>query len=145
MRQGAYPEYAGEEGRGMLTFAAVLLGVVGFFNLLDGIAAISHFFVNNARYVIGDLRAWGWLVTMLGALQLIAALGVAARNQAARWFAIAVVSLNAVAQMFFIPGYPFWSILIISIDVVALYALAVYGGKPRMRARPDGSGDPARW
>jgi hypothetical protein len=68
------------EGRGysLVIFGAVLLAVIGFFNLLDGIAAIasSHIFVGNASYVIGDLRAWGWVMTIFGAVQLVAAGGV---------------------------------------------------------------------
>ncbi len=52
-----------------------------------------------------------------------------AGNQLARWFAVAVVGLNAIGQMFFIPAYPFWSLLIIAVDVVGLYALCAYGGR----------------
>lgn len=128
------PETTGrtdDDGRGLLMFAAVLLGVLGFFNLLDGIAAInrSHVFVNDALYVVGDLRAWGWVMTILGGLMLLAAFGVAARNQAARWFGVLVVSLNLIGQMFFITAYPVWSITIIAVDVVALCALCAFGGK----------------
>ena len=67
-------EYEKGRGRSMLIFASVLLGVLGLFNLLDGIAAIaqSSFFVANTRYVIGDLRAWGVAVTILGGLQVLA-------------------------------------------------------------------------
>ena len=50
-----------------------------------------------------------------------------AGNQLARWFGVAVVGLNAIDQMFFIPAYPFWSLTIIAVDVVALYGLCVYG------------------
>jgi hypothetical protein len=59
---------------------------VGFFNLIDGIAAIanSHVFIANAHYVVGDLRAWGWVVLILGVLQLIAAIAILAGSQAAR-------------------------------------------------------------
>ena len=119
------------EGYGLIIFACVLLAVIGFFNLIDGIAAIgdSHFFVANAHYVIGDLRAWGWTALILGALQLVAAAGVLAGNQFARWFAVAVVGLNAIAQLMFIPSYPFWSLTIIALDVVALWGLCVYGGR----------------
>ena len=120
-----------DDGRGLLMFAAVLLGVLGFFNLLDGLAAInrSHVFVNNALYVVGDLRAWGWTMTILGGLMLLTAFGVAARNQIARWFGVLIVSLNLIAQMFFIAAYPVWSITIIAVDVVALCALCAFGGK----------------
>ena len=71
----------------MIVFAVVLLLTVGFFNVIDGIAAIanSHVFIANAHYVIGDLRAWGWVALILGALQVLAALGILAGNQAARW------------------------------------------------------------
>ena len=53
-------------------------------------------------------------MTIFGAVQLLAAAGVWAGNQLARWFAVAVVGLNAIAQMFFIPAYPFWSLMIIA-------------------------------
>jgi hypothetical protein len=75
------------EGRSLIFFASVLLMVVGFFYLIDGIAAIadSHFFIVNAHYVIGDLRTWGWTVLILGALQIAVAFGVLAGNQVACW------------------------------------------------------------
>ena len=120
----------------MIVFAAVLLAVAGFFNLLDGIAAIadSHIFIGNAHYVVGDLRARGWVATNFGALQVIAALGVLAGSQMARWFAVAVVGLNALGQMFFIPAYPFWSLVIIAVDVVALWGLCAYGSRENLAA-----------
>ncbi len=124
-------DYGKGRGGGLLIFASVLLGVVGLFNLLDGIAAIaqSSFFVANTRYVIGDLRAWGIAMTVLGGLQVLAAFGVMAGNQLARWFGVAILGINAVAQMFFIPSYPFWSLMIIAVDVVGLYALCAFGGR----------------
>lgn len=124
-------EYGGGSGSGLLVYASVLLGVLGLFNLLDGIAAVakSSVFVVGARYVVGDLRAWGIAVLIIGGLQLLAAGGVMARNQLARWFGVAVLGINAIVQMFFIPSYPFWSLMIIAVDVVGLYALCAFGGK----------------
>ena len=120
----------------MIVFAVALLVTVGIFNLIDGIAAIarSHIFIANAHYVIGDLRAWGWVALILGVLQILAAIGILAGNQAARWFAVAVVGLNAIAQMFFIPAYPFWSLMIIAVDVVALWGLCAYGSRENLTA-----------
>ena len=66
-----------------------------------------HIFIANAHYVIGDLRAWGWVALIIGVLQLAAAAGVLAGNQIARWFGVAILGLNAIAQMFFIPAYPY--------------------------------------
>ena len=57
-----------------------------------------------------------------------------AGNQLARWFAVAVLGLNAIDQMFFIPAYPFWSLVIIAVDVVALYGLCAYGSRANLAA-----------
>jgi hypothetical protein len=133
VRPGPATPVAYDEGghSGLMIYAAVLVGILGFWNLLDGIAAVarSSVFIGNARYVVGDLRAWGWVVLILGTLQLVAALGVMARNQLARWFGVAILALNLLAQIAFIPSYPFWSLLIIALDVVGLWALCAYGGK----------------
>jgi hypothetical protein len=122
------------EGYGMVVFAAVLLGMLGIFNIIDGIAAIarSHIFIANAHYVIGDLRAWGWVALILGVAQALASIGVLAGNQVARWFGVAVIGLNLINQMFFLPGYPFWSLMIIAVDVVALWGLCVYGSRDNL-------------
>ena len=124
------------EGHGLIVFASVLLVILGCFNLIYGIAAIahSHVFTANAHYVFGNLRAWGWITLIIGALQLLAAAGVVAGNQLARWFAVAVLGLNAIDQMFFIPAYPFWSLVIIAVDVVALYGLCAYGSREDITA-----------
>ena len=55
-------------------------------------------------------------------------------NQAARWAGIVLVGLNAINQMFFIPAYPFWSLMIIAFDIVALYGLCAYGSKDNVEA-----------
>jgi len=119
------------EGYGTIIFAAVLLLVLGFFNLIDGIVAItkSHFFVAGAHYVVGDVRSWGWTVLIIGVLQLLVAAGVVTGNQVARWTAVVLIGLNAIAQMMFLPSYPLWSLLIIALDVIALWGLCVYGGR----------------
>jgi hypothetical protein len=123
-------------GYGLVLFASVLLVIAGCFNLIYGIAAIanSHVFTANAHYVFGNLRAWGWITLIIAALQLLAAAGVLAGNQWARWFGVAVLGLSAIDQMFFIPAYPFWSLMIIAVDVVALYGLCAYGSRANLQA-----------
>ena len=133
---GAAGRHADGQGYGMVVFASILLFVIGFFNMLYGIAAIanSHVFVANAHYVIGDLRAWGWITLIIAVLQLVAAGGVLVGNQLARWFAVAVVGINAIDMMFFLPAYPFWALVIIAVDVVALYGLCAYGSRENVEA-----------
>jgi hypothetical protein len=120
-----------DRGIGLVFFAGIMLLVVGFFNLIDGIAAIanSHLFIANATYVLGDLKTWGWVALILGIIQILAGGGVMVGNQAARWVGAGAIGLNTIAQLFFIPAYPFWSLLIIAIDVVALYGLCAYGSR----------------
>ncbi|MFF7456957.1 hypothetical protein [Kitasatospora sp. NPDC008115] len=134
-------------GSGLLTFAGVLLVLVGALNALDGISAIagSHVFIGDAHFVFGDLLAWGWVMLALAVAQLGAAYGVLAlRTQWARWAGVVVLVLNAFAQMSFVPSYPVWSLTIIAIDVVAIYALTAYAtpGRwaPARSEQPPGPG-----
>ena len=133
---GEARSYERGHGYGLVLFASILLLVIGCFNLIYGIAAIanSHVFVAHAQYVFGSLRTWGWITLIFGILQLLAAAGILAGSQVARWFAVAVIALNAIDQMFFIPAYPFWSILIIAMDVIALYGLCAYGSRANLEA-----------
>jgi hypothetical protein len=110
--------------------------VVGFFNMIYGIAAIanSHVFVANAHYVFANQRTWGWITLIISVLQLLAAAGILAGNQLARWFAVAVLALNAIDMMFFLPAYPFWALTVIAMDVVALYGLCAYGSRASLAA-----------
>ena len=111
--------------------------MVGCFNLIDGIAAIanSHVYIANAHYVFGSLRTWGWITLIIGVVQLLAAAGVVTGNQLARWFAVAVLGLSAIDQMFFMPGYPFWSLTIIAAGIVAIWGLCAYGSRENLRSR----------
>ena len=133
---GAGGRHAVGQGFGMVVFASVLMFIIGFFNMLFGISAIanSHVFVANAHYVVGDLRAWGWATLIIAVLQLIAAGGVLMGNQLARWFAVAVIGISAIEMMFFLPAYPFWALVIIAADVVALWGLCVYGSRENLDA-----------
>ena len=134
--RGAGGQSAEGRGYGLVLFASILLAVIGCFNLIYGIAAIanSHVFTANAHYVFANLRTWGWITLIIAVLLLFAAAGVMAGNQLARWFAVAVLGLNAIDQMFFIPAYPFWSLIIIAMDVVALWGLCAYGSRENLAA-----------
>ena len=123
---------AERRGYGLVVFAAILLAVIGCFNLIYGIAAIanSHVFVANAHYVFGNLRAWGWITLIIGVVQLLAAAGVFTGNQLARWLGVAVLGLNAIDQMFFLPALP---VLVADHHRhgrgVALWGLCAYGSR----------------
>jgi hypothetical protein len=134
--RGTGGRHAEGRGYGLVLFASILLVVVGCFNLIYGIAAIanSHVFTANAHYVFASLRTWGWITLIIAVLQLLAAAGILAGNQAARWFAVAVLALNAIDMMLFLPAYPFWALTIIAMDVVALYGLCAYASRQNLEA-----------
>jgi hypothetical protein len=87
------------------------------------------FSVADARDILGDLNTWGWVMLGLGVLQVLVAWAVFAGNQAARWAGGVIASLNAIAQLAFIPAYPFWSLSVLAINVLVIYGLAAYGGR----------------
>jgi len=118
-------------GGGWITFAALMLGLAGTFNVIDGIVALSKssVFTTNATYVFSNLHTWGWIVLILGVLQLAAAFSLWGGSELARWFGIIAASLNAIGQLLFIPAVPFWSLAMFSIDVLIIYGLVAYAGK----------------
>jgi hypothetical protein len=123
--------YDDQRGYGWMVYAGVLLLVLGTLNFIEGVAAIdhAHFFVGNAHYIAGDLNTWGWVVMWIGVVQWIVGVGVFVKNQFARWSGVVVLSFNAIAQLVMIPAYPFWSLCILALDVVAIYGLITYGSR----------------
>jgi hypothetical protein len=119
-----------EKGLGMLLFAATMLGIAGIMAVIQGIAAIanSKVYVADTHFVFSNLRTWGWIVLIVGVLLLIAAAGVMNGSGFSRWFGIFAASLSALGQFGAMQAYPFWSLLMFSLAVMVIYALAVYGG-----------------
>jgi len=118
-------------GDGWLMFASLLLGLAGIWNILDGILALdnSKVFGPNTTYVFSDLRTWGWIILALGCIQIAASLTILSGSEWGRWFGIAVAGVNSIGQLAFIPVYPFWAITMFTVDLLIIYALAVYGGR----------------
>jgi hypothetical protein len=121
-----------------------MMMLVAMFNFIDGIVAIvnpKYFYfyyttsgnetVTTHHLVFGSLNSWGWAVMILGIIQLFAALAIFAHYTWGAVVGIIVVSCNAIAQLLWIGVYPWWSVIAIIIDVLVLYALAVYGVRGR--------------
>src|SRR5687767_14262296 len=116
---------------GWVTFAGVMLFIVGVLNVIYGIAAIgdSSFFVQDQKYILSNLNTWGWVTLLIGALQLFAAFSLWSGGIYGRVVAIAAASLSALAALLSIPAYPFWSLAIFAIDIIVIHQVAVYGGR----------------
>ncbi len=128
-RTPTYEVYDEDRGYGWVIFAGVLLLIVGTVNFIEGIAAIgnAHFFVANTNYIAGSLNTWGWVVLCIGVIQWVVGLGVFVTNQFARWTGVVILGLNSLVQLMMMPAYPFWSLCIFALDVLAIYGLVAYG------------------
>jgi hypothetical protein len=125
------PAIRDDAGGGWLTFAGVLLLIVGVMNFIGGIGAIddSKFFVGNATYVVGDLNTWGWVILILGSVQVLTAFGLFARNGFARGIGVVFASLAAMASLLMLPAFPLWALALFTMDVLIIYGLVSYGSE----------------
>jgi hypothetical protein len=107
----------------------VLVAISSILNIVGGIGAIndSKVYAHNAHYVIGSLHVWGWTFLLIGILGLFVAYGIFARSQWARWLGVFALSVNAITQLMSLSSYPFWSLAIFTLDILALYGLVAYG------------------
>jgi hypothetical protein len=123
------PEPYDQRGEGWVSFAGIMIGLVGTLNIIYGIAAISNskFYFQNATYVISDLKAYGWLTLCIGAVQLAAAFGIFSRQNWARWVGIISAAANTLVQVLWLPSYPLASLALMAIDILVIYGLVAYG------------------
>jgi hypothetical protein len=111
---------------GGVLFAGSMLALIGFFQVIAGLVAIfdDDFYVVGRNYTFNlDTSAWGWLHLLLGLLFLVTAYGLFALRSWAMYTAIGLAILSAIANFLFIPYYPFWSILVIALDIWVIWAL----------------------
>ncbi|MGA9284974.1 MAG: hypothetical protein WBV85_05975 [Solirubrobacteraceae bacterium] len=119
------------QGEGWVSFAGIMIAIVGVLNFIYGIAAISnsHFYVREATYIISDLNTWGWVLMITGIIQFCAAIAIFGHVEWGRWIGILTASVNAIIQLIFIPAYPFGSLALFALDILIIYGLVAYGGR----------------
>jgi hypothetical protein len=119
---------------GWITFAGVMLIIGGSLGLIFGIiAAVNDNWVvfANRGAVSLDLSTWGWVHVIVGAIVLLAGFGVFTGNILARIVGVAVAVVSLIANFLWLPVYPVWAIIIITIDVLVIWALTAHGGEMR--------------
>jgi hypothetical protein len=122
---------------GFTVFAAIMMLMVGVFQALQGLIAIfeNEFYVATRNYLFEfDATTWGWIHLVIGLLVAFAGWGLLSGRTWARSVAIALAVLSATANFLFIPYYPFWSLLIITLNIFVIWAVAAHGGELRERA-----------
>ena len=111
---------------GGIAFAASILLLVGIFQVIAGLVAIfdDEFYVVTQNYTFDlDTTAWGWLHLIIGLIVAATGWGLFSRAAWAGVTAVFIAMLSAVANFFFIPYYPFWSLLMIALAVWVIWAL----------------------
>ena len=114
---------------GFILFAAIMMIMVGVFQAIQGLVGIfeNEFYVPTRNYIFQlDATSWGWTHLLLGLLVAFAGYGLLSGKTWARTVAIFLAVLSAIANFLFIPYYPFWSLLIITLDVAVIWALTAH-------------------
>ena len=121
------------EGKPWVIFAGIMILIVGVMNVIYGIAAIdkSTFFVQDAKYVFAELNTWGWVLLVVGVVQLVAAFGIWSRRGWGRWIGIISASGNAIVQLLWISSFPLAALALFSIDLLVIYGLASWDYRER--------------
>jgi hypothetical protein len=128
MTQNYRPEPKTVSGWAMggMMFAATIMVLTGAFQAITGLVAIldDQFFVAVRGYTFDiDLTAWGWIHLIIGLAVAVAGFALFARTVWAGVVALVLAMLSALSNFFFIPHYPFWSLLVIALDVWVIWAL----------------------
>jgi hypothetical protein len=125
---------AGKPSYGWKSFCGILLMVVGFFNIIDGLVAITRSNQVEAQLtqelpLTDNVKTWGWIVLILGILLILAGFGLLAGSTWARVVGILFASVNAIVQLAWLPHNNFWSFTMILVDIIVIYGIAVHCGK----------------
>src|SRR5215203_713331 len=121
-------------GTGRVVFAATLLLIAGVLNIIYGIGALddANIFVNDKRYIFTNLNTLGWVLIILGVIQLAGGLSLMAGNAYGRVIGIIAGTLGAIGALLSIGGsYPWWSLAIFALCVYIVHGIIVFGEDER--------------
>jgi len=119
---------AQRQGTGWAAFAATMLLVVGTFNVIWGfVALVDDNYFQNDSLLLWSLNSWGAIHIVIGALQLLTSLLIFSGSGAGAVLGIMFAFLSAIGALLAIGAYPIWSVIILVIDGLVIYALTVYG------------------
>ena len=116
---------------GWVAFAGIMLIMLGFFQMIEGLVALFNdgfYLVRADGLVVNvDYNAWGWTHLILGAIAVAVGFGLMVGNMFARVAGIAIAMISSILNLVFISAYPVWSAIVIAIDVIVIYAIVVHG------------------
>ncbi len=117
-------------GTGRVAFAATLLLIVGFINIIYGIGALdnANIFAGDTRFILSNLNTLGWVLIVLGLIQMTAGFSLMAGNAYGRVLGIIAGSLGAIGALFSIgDGNPWWSLAVFALCIYVVAGIVEYG------------------
>src|SRR4051794_26688970 len=124
-------------GAGRATFAAVLLLIAGTLNIIYGIGALdsANIYANDTRFILTNLNTMGWVLIVLGLIQLTGGFSLLSGNTYGRVIGIVGASLGAIGALLSIGGAnPWWSLAVFALCVYIIQGIFVLGDDERARA-----------
>jgi hypothetical protein len=121
---------------GPVAFAAVMITIAGLFNLTTGLAAMASddvFVTGSDGALVLNSTGWGWVHFIFGGALVATGVGVLMGQLWAQLVAIVLVGVNMVSQLLALPAYPLWSIVIIAVDALVLWALMNHSQEVSLR------------
>lgn len=115
---------------GWLSFAGYLLIVVAFFHLIAGLVALFQpelYITSPNNTLLFSYDQWGWTHIIFGAILMATAASLFSGRLWARIFTIVLATLSAIANFAFIWAYPLWAIMIVALDILVIYGVAMHG------------------
>ena len=125
-------------GAGRVVFAATLLLILGFLNVIYGIGALddANYFVNDTRFILDNLNTLGWVLILLGIVQFTAGFSLMSGNAYGRVIGIVAGSIGAIDALLSMGGsHPFWSLAIFFLCVYIIHGIFVFGEDERAIGR----------
>ncbi len=121
-------------GAGRVVFAATMLLILGFLNVIYGIGALddANIFVGDTRFILGNLNTLGWVLILLGVIQLTAGFSLMSGNTYGRVLGITAGSLGAIGALLSIGGnYPWWSLAMFALCIYVVHGIIIFGEDER--------------
>jgi hypothetical protein len=128
-------------GAGRVVFAAIVLLIVGTINIIYGIGALddANIFVNDTRFILSNLNTLGWVLIILGLIQLTGGFSLMAGSTYGRVIGIIGGSLGAIGALLSIGGnYPWWSLGVFVLCIYIVHGIIVFGEDERETERAAG-------
>ena len=119
---------------GWVGFAAIMLVIIGAIDFFEGLIAVirgSYYQYTPQGIVVFSTKEWGWIHIIVGILLILIGLALAAKSGWARWAAVVVILVNLLAQLGWLgsSAYPLWSLTVITLQIIVLFALTARWGE----------------